>query len=290
VSDGFEGYCLRRRRTRGVLASARSLGFGERILDLAPTDETAIKASSEIAAKANLWLFDFFYDGTGDGSPLTLTSDNGLSVFAQWRSVFGDARPPTVLISADLERALGEPVRAERRHILAEHNTVEWIASRIAPETPAEIRDLADACGHLRAKITECRHLDGAISSEALLAGALKLAETSWSRAAFRQIDRARPPHFQTDSPSPNVTTAGEPDSGIGAARGILAWLLHKVLPYPSFLLNERQAAVRLGLTLTSFREITALDSKSDLSCALAECKYGGVLAAFDGGVLVWNC
>jgi len=60
-----------------------------------------------------------------------------------------------------------------------------------------------------------------------------------------------------------------------------LRWLLHGILPYPTFLLATHWAAARLRITPGSLRQV--LEGHSELAKELAACQYLGVLASFDG-------
>jgi hypothetical protein len=78
---------------------------------------------------------------------------------------------------------------------------------------------------------------------------------------------------------------ASEPplDATIKATRGIalLRWLLNGVLPYPTFLLNERQLASRLRVTPDSLRGVLMRDSA--LRRYFATAHYEGPLYNFAG-------
>lgn len=75
----------------------------------------------------------------------------------------------------------------------------------------------------------------------------------------------------------PPIREVGRATAGVG----VLRWLLHRILPYPCFLLDERHVAARLGITVASLHAAVAEDS--DLAAALRGCSYTGALAAFDG-------
>ncbi len=61
----------------------------------------------------------------------------------------------------------------------------------------------------------------------------------------------------------------------------MLRWLLHRVLPYPCFLLDERHVAVRLGVVRASLN--AAIEAGGQLAESLGRCRYAGILAEFDG-------
>jgi hypothetical protein len=75
----------------------------------------------------------------------------------------------------------------------------------------------------------------------------------------------------------PPIREVGEDSAGIA----LLRWLLHRILPYPTFLLDSRYIAARLGITCDSLQRLAAADG--DLAGELARCRYAGILADFDG-------
>lgn len=60
-----------------------------------------------------------------------------------------------------------------------------------------------------------------------------------------------------------------------------LRWLLHGIMPYPTFLLARHWVAARLRITPDSLSQVLASDS--ELAHDLAACQYLGVLATFAG-------
>jgi len=61
----------------------------------------------------------------------------------------------------------------------------------------------------------------------------------------------------------------------------LLRWMLHRILPYPCFLLDHIRVAARLRITPASF--LRALGSETSLSKAIRECEYTGIAAQFLG-------
>lgn len=60
-----------------------------------------------------------------------------------------------------------------------------------------------------------------------------------------------------------------------------LRWLLHEILPYPSFLWAEHWVAARLGFCVDNLREVMKGDSQ--LANDLRSMSYSGILAGFQG-------
>ena len=60
-----------------------------------------------------------------------------------------------------------------------------------------------------------------------------------------------------------------------------LRWLLHGIMPYPTFLLGSNWVAARLRITPDSLRDL--LENKSQLARDLSDCRYAGILQSFSG-------
>lgn len=228
------------------------------------------EAAFAAASDASLLLFDFFLL---DEQVPSENSENGLSLFNKWRSVISADRPVTVLVSSDLEKAIGEPIGpVERHHVLAQRLGVEWIGDKsdqAIADTIARVIALADASIAIRQVLEAVEGNDSGDSAplhvERICFDVLGASKDArWANSAQRQVDRARPPRIET------------PSAGFGAARPIVAWLVGHALPYPSFLISDAQAAVRLGLTPASFRSLVEAKAEAfGLVC------YDGPLRSF---------
>lgn len=270
-----------------LLASAKAVRAGKRFADYVPPDLAGAGAEAA-AATANLWVFDFYNDDEERQKPsLNGTAQNGLSVFQQFRLLVGDARPPAVVVSAHLEAALGADINLERRHILAEEVGVEWVAPKVLEggDVMSEILALADAAGSLRASSAQLRAAGPSDYVAELCRLALNLSQTAeWRRAAVREVAAWRPPIWLEASADHRVQTLRDQlaiDPEIRSVRGVIAWMLRQVLPYPSFLIRDRHVAVRLGVSLACLR--AASQDGTALARSLKRVRYKGVLADFDG-------
>lgn len=238
--------------------------------------------AKEIATRANLWVFDFYNDSTQIDTPdLAGRSSNGLAVFQQLRLIVNDARPPAVLISHHLERALGVPVIRGRRHILAEQLGIEWIAAKqdATHSVVAELASIADATLNLRKASETLQSASHGEYISQLAAAALKLpVRASWAETAIREIATWRPPIW-IDSDGDVATAEGRSAAKIDSvrpAREVVTWMLRQILPYSSFLIRDVHIAVRLGVTLTSLRE--ALGGDTLLANVVRRLQYKGIL------------
>lgn len=255
--------------------------YQDRIAEYNPLKVLPSELSSQLAA-ANLLIVDYFLV---ENQTDPAGSSNGLSELMKWRP-----RPVAALVSGHLESALQEPIIPERRHVLAARSGVEWIADKNDPETADELLAIADASAQIRKVRSEA---DDAPFEESLKR-TLGLPQVSleWSTTAERHLDRARPPHLHMQGSTLRA------DSATAAAREIISWLLHKVLPYPSFLINSRHVALRLGVEHKWL--IGQIESKtnSQLINVLKDAEYKGVLAIFEGkrwwraaiDHFVWSC
>jgi len=228
----------------------------------------------EAARGANVWLFDFFLVAP---TPDESNEENGLSLFQKWRA--STKGPPiTVVVSSDLRKAIGDPLGpVQRRHVIAQQQGVEWIGEK-TEETIRQVIELADAAKVVTDKLKPHpveAHAFGTYEADQLCFDVLGAPrDLDWSNNVQRQIDRARPPREVL------VT------SGPAMARPIVGWLLTHVLPYPSFLLTDSQAALRLGIAPASFRGLAAAvgnDKKTKFRRMFVNCRYEGPLAAFLG-------
>lgn len=75
----------------------------------------------------------------------------------------------------------------------------------------------------------------------------------------------------------PPIREVGQDTAGIA----LLRWLLHRILPYPAFLIDRRYLAARLGITCASLVDLET--AQGELSTLLSNCSYSGILSGFDG-------
>lgn len=221
------------------------------------------------ARTALVWLFDFYLV---DQRANEQRDENGLSLVQKWRAALGAGQPTTVVVSNHLQDVIAEAVgRIERRHVVAQRHGVEWIDEK-TPDALRRIVVLADATKSIAASFEGidlvANETVGSFDAERLGFDVLGVPENvEWANSAQRQIDRARPPRV--------VPLAKGPAAG----RSVTAWMLAHVLPYPSFLLSDAQAALRLGVTPKSFRG--AADSQG--KATLDPLRYAGPLCDFHG-------
>jgi len=145
--------------------------------------------------------------------------------------------------------------------VFSRENNLEWAFNRsdiLAPEGVAKILALADATVRL-ATIWEP---EDSRQPADQLRKSLALAETRWSDEAWNDVLNCRPP----------LNELGERTKGMAVAR----WLLHRVLPYPTFLMDECELRIRL-------RAQSLGNDGSPLREALYASRYQGVMESFAG-------
>jgi len=267
-----------------LLALAKARRAGKRFVGYMPAD---LADAGPNAAMANLWVFDYYNDDQERRKPsLRSAPSNGLSVFQQFRLLVGDARPPAVVVSNHLESALGVDINLARRHILAEQFGVEWVAPKTLEngDVVAEILTLADSTKALRENSATFRTASPTDYVAQLCRLALKLPQNvEWLRVAIREVAAWRPPIWLEADGDYRVQAlqdelAINPD--IRPIRSVVAWMLRQSLPYPSFLIQDRHIAVRLGVSLACLR--AANGAATGLAKSLKRTRYKGILADFE--------
>ncbi|RYG38921.1 MAG: hypothetical protein EON93_01085 [Burkholderiales bacterium] len=270
-----------------LLAAARAVRAGTRVAEFAPVDWNVDEV---LAIDANLWVLDFF------NAPLDEDQDardhagsNGMTAFQKLRFLAGDYRPPTALISNDLERALGTSVVWEQRHIVADRLGVEWIAPKLDRDgnsTIGELLAIADATAQARGAIAAIRAVDPVEFPAEFAHRILGLPRTvTWLRLAARDVAAWRPPSLSADHGDQRPaairrSVPAKPDHA--AARSIVWWLIRQTLFYPSFIVSRRHVALRIGVTVACLD--AALEEDTNLSRKLRTMRYKGALAGLTEG------
>jgi hypothetical protein len=240
-----------------------------------PKTPSELTKGLDAAKSADLLVLDFFW-GAQDDQAAALIDDNGLSILRKWFRVVKDSRPPTALVSNHIEKVLLSATPAGKRHIDAKKLGVEWVGEK---DDFDSILELANESERIAVATKSMRRVRRANSERNTRHPALEFLCVSvlgapkkarWKATLERQVDSSRPPQF---------ISLGE----TACSREIMAWLLHNVLPYPSFLLTDLHAAVRLGIELSSFEKLACSERKSRLSVAIKEALYSGPLDRFLG-------
>jgi hypothetical protein len=128
-------------------------------------------------------------------------------------------------------------------------------------------------------------------ASSVALAAAVRHVSAAWSAVETGGIGAATASLLKlttgvswTERAADDVLLCQIPISEFSAGTNgllFLRWLLHGIMPYPTFLLAMHWVAARLRITPGSLRQV--LEGESELANELADCRYAGVLASFDG-------
>jgi hypothetical protein len=175
------------------------------------------------------------------------------------------------LHSGQLDKVSGNRPAQGREHAIAKMWDTEWVFAKGAPphEFAAKVTCLASAVLALPHPWPAAGAVPEALRR---LLGLKK--KGGWRLRAFEDVQRANPPQ----------------DTFAHATHGIafIRWLLQDILPFPTFLLEERYVAARLHVTPASLR--TALNStgQNKLREQLDDFRYRGVLEDF-AGVRWWR-
>ena len=167
------------------------------------------------------------------------------------------------LHTAHLDDMRGRIPRTTAQHVLARLNNVEWVFTKTEERRYDQTVFLANAVRGLPSQWPKDSN-DSTSTVRQLLA--IDADADSFERCWRDVLDCRVPVH--------ELTLGGH---------GILfiRWLLHQILPYPSFLWAEHWVAARLRISIDALREV--LRGNSDLATDLKAMSYSGVLAGFLG-------
>jgi hypothetical protein len=160
----------------------------------------------------------------------------------------------TAILTSRIDSATVPFTSAGREHITAELNGIEWVFDKSDEALGSKILELAKACKAVRRDWSR---------QDIFNALGVKAGDSS------RESDvlRCRPP----------LAESLRWQDGLGFIR----WMIQKILPYPTFLIDEYQLGARLGLSVNDVRALVSGNSK--LAKELARERYIGVLSQFLG-------
>lgn len=185
------------------------------------------------------------------------------------RSAFKHSSVPQpiafVLRTGELDKlGIGMP-KGARGHLLARQYNLEWVFSKEGspssdlPSPASRIAELAQAASLLPARWKADSRDPGL--------GWLGLPDVAWAEDAKWQIEQCRPPQH----------VVAERTAGMAWLR----WFLHRILPFPTFLIDSTHLAASLGIDYPSVRQV--IEGDTPLSARLDEVRYRGPLAGFLG-------
>lgn len=242
-----------------------------------PGTEVRIRHPQDIESvdlrAADLVLLDYRLEEWPDrdaATAIALAPPDGLALSGVLRSrALRDStdRPTAFALRTSFLKDLAGGLPPEvREHIVARANNLEWAFEKAdaagAPPTSERIQLLARSV----ADLPESWPHDDADAVSAMAAALLGLGDAAWSDRAWGDVEQCHPPLHELYEASHGLA--------------FLRWLLHRILSYPCFLLDEHHLAARLRISPQSVR--AGLDDDS-LNLLLKEAAYQGTLAGFSG-------
>ncbi len=251
-------------------ASQHALGLAERANSRAKHPDDV---EEEDLDWADLVLMDFIIRHWADRDDLeqmTLRPPNGLALAAVLRE-HADSQDSDDDYTAfaihtghigEISRRLHTTNKAA--HVVARLNNLEWVF------------DKSDAC-----RFDRSTQLAAAVRT---ISGSWKEVESDGVETAAERLMRLTTEHVWHSRALDDIVLCQMPLSEFSAGTNgllFLRWMLHSVLPYPTFLWGEQWVAARLQITPSALRKV--LETDSDLAKDLAGCKYEGILRSFLG-------
>ena len=202
-------------------------------------------------------------------SSVALQPRNGIALAAVLRSCLapeeiGKDVTAFCLLTGHPDDLAGRSPYERRPQVLARSKDLEWVFSKEQPKEIADqIASLAQCVGLIRevtggARVSPRRIIETALGVDAIA----DLSDQLWA-----SIERCQPPLVEIDEWKVPMY--------------LVRWLLHRILPYPCFLLDNLHLAARLRVTPESLRACAG--GESDFAKILDTCRYTGVLREFAG-------
>lgn len=152
---------------------------------------------------------------------------------------------------------------AESEHIVAKLLNIEWVFPKGCSGRFQQMVCLANSFRRLPRKWPKNQESLNQLMMDLLGMGSFK---SSVSRC-WDDVKDSRPPFLELSSEAHGAV--------------MVRWLLHEILPYPTFLIEKHWVAARLRMSLDAFDEVMRRDS--DLSRDLQGMTYSGILSGFIG-------
>lgn len=202
-----------------------------------------------------------------DGQPVSLKPATGLALATVLREQVDRAGEGGLtafaLHTGHLRDIRGRLPSATAEHVVARLNNLEWAFQKRGPRRHNQMGILADSVRQLPSEWPS-----DSTESVAVLQCLLALDNYDESSdRCWRDVQECRVPIH----------------SSIEDGRGILflRWLLHEILPYPTFLWEAHWVAARLGICVSDLREV--LKGDNQLADELNSMRYIGILSGFMG-------
>jgi hypothetical protein len=230
---------------------------------------------------ADLVLVDFSLDHWRERSdetlPIAARPQDGLALVAvlrSWVRSAEDAGPTLFALHTGRLDLLMPYLPADvSEHVAARLNNVEWAFARADsssagintdPRLADRIVALARAAADMPAVWSDRQLGDVQVEVDKLLELG---SSVGWFEIAEADVRRCHPPLFELA------------EGSHGAA--FLRWILHRILPYPCFLVDDERLALRIGISVDALRD--SVRTSAELASAFDEARYQGVLHDFVG-------
>jgi hypothetical protein len=229
--------------------------------------------TEESLEQVSLVLVDFKIEDWAERAnapALALRPPNGLAVLATLQEKAHELNPKRARAYALYTAVIQDVARelVHQPHIVARAHNLEWIFEKNGVENPIgeRARRVAELASAVESLPQEWPGEAAASATEALHAWLALPKDATWVEAATREVRRCRPP----------IHEFAEHTQGIGVVR----WALHKILPYPTFLLSDAHLASRLRVSLKSLRTVA---NSAEFMAFFDTALYQGQLASFLG-------
>lgn len=223
--------------------------------------------------KAALILVDFKIENwpqRTNTSALALRPPNGLAVLATLQETAFELAPRRARAFALYTAVIADVARelVRQPHIVARAHNLEWVFEKSGNSNPIadRARRVAELANAVNALPLEWPGENPSSATTALHSWLELSPSVPWFDAAARAIRTCRPP----------IHEFAEHTAGMG----VLRWILHKILPYPTFLLDDAHLAARLRVSLASLR---AVARSRDFAKVFGSAEYRGQLSSFSG-------
>ena len=215
---------------------------------------------------ADLVLVDYRLDSWSerDEQPVSLRPATGMALAVVLREQLDRSQEGKLtafaLHTAHLGDIRGRLPAVTAQHVVARMNNLEWVFSKTDSKRFDQMVSLAQAIRQMR----DCPpDSNDETSSAKRLLGMDDLGRSS--ERCWQDVLDCRVPIHQLATRDYRIP--------------VIRWLLHQVLPYPSFLWAEHWVAGRLRISVDALREVLA--GNGDLARDLESMRYSGVLAGF---------
>lgn len=219
---------------------------------------------------ADLVLVDFNlkdWNARERAPEVTLRPWDGLAVAEILRSYYRGAksqRPVAfAVLSGDLASLTSPFPPTSREHMVASLVKVEWAFPKDKPLADLS-RQLISLANGVRA-LPQKWPSDSNTEKDKILQSLLAVPDTDWAAAAIGDVSRCHPPIQELSTWSHGLA--------------FLRWMLQRILPYPTFLLDDTQVALRIGISVESF--CAAMQANKDFADWLRPALFEGVLHEF---------